>query len=95
MVVLDFLREKGKAPMRLDHFANPSPRLARGFLLLPIAGLLAALMIAACTGAAPTPSPSPKPTPTPTMAPTLNGHAQSDTEPESDGRRGFPSHADR
>jgi iron complex transport system substrate-binding protein len=58
MVVLDFLREKGKAPMRPAHFANPSPSQARGFLL-PIAGLLAVLIIAACTAAAPTPTPSP------------------------------------
>ena len=44
--------------MRLAHFANPSPRPAKGFLL-PIAGMLVVLVIAACTGAAPTPKPSP------------------------------------
>src|SRR3954451_13615828 len=57
MVVLDFLREKGNAPMQLVHFRNPSPK-ARGFLLL-IAGLIAAVLVAACSGASPTPTPSP------------------------------------
>jgi iron complex transport system substrate-binding protein len=70
MVVLDFLREKGKAPMRLAHFANPSRRQAKGFLL-PIAGLLAVLMIAACNGAATTPNPSP--TVAPAFPVTLTG----------------------
>jgi iron complex transport system substrate-binding protein len=66
MVVLDFLREKGKAPMRLAPYPNPSPRQAKG-LLLPFAGLLMALL-AACQAAVQTPSLSP--TATPSQAPT-------------------------
>jgi cobalamin transport system substrate-binding protein len=58
MVVLDFLREKGKAPMRFAHHPTPSPRAARGFLLA-LAGLLVAALLLACSAAAPTAAPSP------------------------------------
>src|SRR4026209_1952537 len=58
MVVLDFLREKGNAPMRIAHQPTPSPQTARGFLLA-LAGLLVAVLLLACSAAAPTPTPTP------------------------------------